>query len=275
MNHNLKRLVCIGEDGFVTLAALKWLSDVGASFSMLDRMGKVHLVTGPTAPSTARLRRAQALATSDGRALPIARGLIAAKLGGQELVVRDELKNEEKATVIKMLREKLSTATTLDAIRAIESAAASEYWSLWKNVPILFPRKDAELVPSHWLRFGSRHSPLTGGPRLAVTPGNALLNYLMALGETECRLALVACGLDPALGFIHRDTANRDSLALDLIEVFQWALVTRGTSTLTARQVRSTQLVQRKGLDAPTKDGMENATRELDSCPRLLRVAVH
>jgi hypothetical protein len=29
------------------------------------------------------------------------------------------------------------------------------------------------------------------------------------------------CGLDPGLGFVHSDTANRDSLALDLIEVIR------------------------------------------------------
>jgi hypothetical protein len=62
VGHGLRRLVCISEDGFATLSALKWLADVGASFLMLNRSGKVLLVTGPTAPSDSRLRRAQALA---------------------------------------------------------------------------------------------------------------------------------------------------------------------------------------------------------------------
>jgi hypothetical protein len=30
VGHGLKRLVCISEDGFATLSALKWLADVGA-----------------------------------------------------------------------------------------------------------------------------------------------------------------------------------------------------------------------------------------------------
>ena len=59
VNHNLRRLVCISDDGFVTLSSLKWLSDIGASFVMLDRIGKVVFVTGPTAPSDARLRLAR------------------------------------------------------------------------------------------------------------------------------------------------------------------------------------------------------------------------
>lgn len=221
VNHRLKRLICIGNDGYLTLGALRWLSEVGASFVMLDRMGKVRVVTGPVSPSEARLRRAQALALTNGRAVPIARELISAKLEGQAVVLAESLKNEEKASIVKTLRQRLSTADTLEAITAIEGRAASEYWSAWNDVPILFPRRDAERVPIHWLRFGSRHSPLTGGPRLAINPANALLNYLNAVAEGECRLAVVACGLDAGLGFIHTDTANRDSLALDLIEVIR------------------------------------------------------
>ena len=45
IGHKLKRLVCISEDGFATLAALKWISDVGASFVMLNRNGKVLFAT--------------------------------------------------------------------------------------------------------------------------------------------------------------------------------------------------------------------------------------
>src|ERR1700732_1662012 len=64
IGHGLKRLVCISEDGFTSLSALKWLADVGASFVMLNRTGKVLFVTGPIASSDVRLRRAQALAHS-------------------------------------------------------------------------------------------------------------------------------------------------------------------------------------------------------------------
>ena len=60
---------------------------------------------------------------------------------------------------------------------------------------------------------------MSGGPRLAVTPVNAILNYCFALLEAESRLAVSALGLDPGLGVgLHTDTANRDSLALDVLE---------------------------------------------------------
>src|SRR2546429_7503542 len=100
VNHRLKRLVCIGDDGFITLSALRWLSDVGASFVMLDRLGKVLVVTGPASASEARLRRAQALALSNGTAAQIGRELIQAKLRGQETLAREKLNDSATANVI-------------------------------------------------------------------------------------------------------------------------------------------------------------------------------
>jgi len=73
-------------------------------------------------------------------------------------------------------------------------------------------------VPEHWHTFGARISPLSGSPRLAANPPNAILNYLYALLESEARLAAAALGLDPGLGVLHVDTPNRDSLACDLME---------------------------------------------------------
>jgi CRISPR associated protein, Cas1 family len=77
---------------------------------------------------------------------------------------------------------------------------------------------DVARVPDHWRSFGGRISPLTGSPRLAANPPNAILNYLYALLEAEARGAASAMGLDASLGVLHADTPHRDSLALDLLE---------------------------------------------------------
>jgi CRISPR-associated endonuclease Cas1 len=238
VNHRLKRLVCISDDGFITLSALRWLSEVGASFVMLDRLGKVRVVTGPTSPSEARLRRAQALALGNGMAVRIGRELISAKLRGQEILVREKLKNVSAANSIAGLEDRLAGADEIGAIRGIESSAAAEYWTAWRDLPVLFARKDVTRVPTHWLRFGTRHSPLTGGPRLSVNPANSLLNYTNAVAESECRLAASACGLDPGIGFLHTDTANRDSLALDLIETIRPAIEAWLLDWLTSESLR-------------------------------------
>jgi CRISPR-associated endonuclease Cas1 len=218
VNHNLRRLVCISGDGFVTFSALKWLSDIEASFAMLDRTGKILFVTGPTATSDSRLRHGQSLALGNGSALVISKELISAKLQGQENLVRDRLKDSVMADVIAGFRTRLADAENLDAVRLLEAHAAVAYWNAWRDVTILWPKSDVRRVPAHWRTFGTRASPLTGGPRLAVNPPNAILNYCFALLESESRLALVALGLDPGIGFLHPPRAYRDSLALDVME---------------------------------------------------------
>src|SRR5271165_5193029 len=121
VGHGLKRLVIIGNDGFVSLGALQWLADQDASLTFLDRVGKVLFVAGPTAPSDARLRRAQALALKNGVGLEISRALIHAKLEGQELLVREWLKDSVSASVIAGLRVKLSEADRVEVIRVLEA----------------------------------------------------------------------------------------------------------------------------------------------------------
>lgn len=219
VGHGLKRLVVIGSDGNVSLAALRWLADQNASFVMLDRDGSVTTTAGPVRSSDVRLRRAQALALQNGVALRLSRELVDRKLAGQERVAAHDLESESVALSIRQCRTDLAEAFSIDAVRQIESQAAKAYWSAWRNLPILFPQKDLPHVPEHWRTFGSRISVLTGSPRLATNPVNSILNYLYALLEAETRLAAVTLGLDPGIGVMHVDVPYRDSLALDLMEV--------------------------------------------------------
>jgi CRISPR-associated endonuclease Cas1 len=218
VGHGLKRLVVIGSDGLISLAALRWLADQKAAFAMLERDGSVLATTGPVRSSDARLRRAQALSGQSGVAIQIARKLIDKKLVGQERVARHKLLVDETADRIARYRGELLKADTPERIRLIESQAASVYWAAWHALPINFPRKDELKVPAHWRVFGARVSPLTGSPRLAANPPNAILNYLYAVLESESTLAAAALGLDPGMGVLHVDAEARDSLACDLME---------------------------------------------------------
>ena len=218
VGHGLKRLVVIGSDGMVSLSALRWIADQNASFVMLERDGRVLTTTGPVRASDARLRRAQALANQSETSMRIARELIDKKLSGQEQVARHKLLAVANAEAIHRCRCELAEAESPDIVRLIESKAASAYWAAWRSLAINFPRKEESRVPAHWRAFGARISPLTGSPRLAVNPPNAILNYLYCLLESESRLAASALGLDPGMGVLHVDTPYRDSLACDLME---------------------------------------------------------
>jgi len=219
IGHGLRRLVVIGSDGFVSLAALRWLADQDAAFVMLDRDGSVLATTGPVCSSDARLRRAQALAHQSGIALEISKDLLDKKLIAQEQLVREKLRSSGAAADrIAEMRRGLPVCQSVEALRVLEALAAKAYWSAWRPVPVGFPTKDFARIPEHWRTFGGRESPLTASPRLAVNPPNAMLNYLYALLESEARLAIAALGLDPGLGVMHFDSPSRDSLASDLME---------------------------------------------------------
>jgi CRISPR/Cas system-associated endonuclease Cas1 len=158
--HELKRLVVIGSDGVVSLAALRWLADQDAGFFMLDRIGRVLAITGPVKPSDARLRRAQSLANESGIALSIARELISQKLIAQQRVALKYFQNSSAVFAIVNARNGLAAATSSDEIRLYESRGALAYWTAWHSLAITFPRIDLQRVPEHWRTFG-KASPVS------------------------------------------------------------------------------------------------------------------
>ena len=218
IGHNLRLLVVVSCDGYISFAALQWLADQKAAFVMLERDGSVLATVGPVHSSDVRLRRAQALATQSDTALRIALELIDKKLEGQEQVARHKLLAPGNANRIRCYRSELAEADSIEQVRSVEAAAAIAYWSAWRSLPITFPRKDEQRVPDHWRIFGARMSPLTNSPRLAINPPNALLNYAYSVLESECTLAAAAVGLDAAMGVLHLDKKGRNSLSCDLAE---------------------------------------------------------
>lgn len=222
IGHALKRLIVIGGDGFISLAALRWLTDQKAAFVMLERNGSVLATTGPVHRADARLRRSQACLGHSESRLDISRHLITMKLVGQERIARNKLRNARTADAIASFRNAVSSATTIDDVRTVEARAGAAYWTGWSGVEMRFPKKDAARVPEHWLTFGSRTSPLSSfSLRVAINPINAILNYVYAVLESETRLAISAMGLDPGMGLLHLDSERRDSLACDLMEVIR------------------------------------------------------
>jgi CRISPR-associated endonuclease Cas1 len=216
--HSLARLVVIGSAGSVSLEALRWLADLGIGFLHLDRDGRILTHSAEQGVDSPHLRRAQALALYTPIGLEVARYLLTQKLAGQRDVLQQLPRQQQLKDAFDDAARCLETASTLDELVFAERDAALAYWNAWRSVEVCFGNSDAQRVPSHWLRFGRRSSPLTGSPRLAVNPANALLNYVYAIVEAETRIACLAVGLDPGLGIVHADYRARDSLALDLME---------------------------------------------------------
>src|SRR5262249_30845485 len=161
----LKRLVILGHSGTISLEALRWLHDLGASVTQIDADGNVLLTSAPPRTDEVRLRRAQALAPWTGMGMVIAHQLLCRKLAGQTRAV-DQAPGAtaETSEALRQALADLNEAGDPERLRFVEARAAAVYWHAWASVPVRFARKDEHAVPEHWRTFGSRTSPLTASP---------------------------------------------------------------------------------------------------------------
>src|SRR6201999_2632954 len=105
-----------------------------------------------------------------------------------------------------------------DSVRGLEGAAAVSYFGGVRAV--LGPQ-----VPDE-LRSASRSR------RPPVDRFNALASYGYGLLHTAVMRAVLASGLEPALGFFHTPRSAAHPLVLDLMEIFRvplWDLVVVGS----------------------------------------------
>lgn len=230
-SRKLRHIVACGHaGGFITFDALRWLCDTGVAFSQLDWNGAVIIASGPHGPHRPTLRRAQALVCSGvvpKAAVAIAQEILRVKLCGQAAVSGLFGFTDASAT-IRTLADGIASEADGTRMLSVEAEAAWVYWNLWERMPVRFARRNPQRLASNgrwrpgridlWLTFGARTSLLSGKPSRATTPGNALLNYLYAILESEMTTALLARGLDPGIGMFHADIDGRSSLALDAME---------------------------------------------------------
>ena len=102
------------------------------------------------------------------------------------------------------------------------------------NLDALIPREDFEF------KDRNRRPPLD---RV-----NCLLSFLYTLVMHDTRSALESVGLDPQVGFLHRDRPGRPSLALDVMEEFRVFLADRiALSLINLKQVTGNQFEQSQG----------------------------
>ncbi len=227
----LDRLVVIGHTGFITLEAMRWIKDIGASFVQIDADSNVVAMSVSEWYSSSRhLRRAQVLAaeTEDGRRLLtelLKEKLIEqARLADELLFYRPAKEGRDRRSpdpqgVILAQIDELERAKTMNELRVAESIAGRIYWQCFANVPISFDRGWRADVPEHWHRAGPRTSPIDRKrAKRALTPAHALVNYLAAILQTEATIAAQRMGFDPTIGLMHADKRYRPSLASDLME---------------------------------------------------------
>lgn len=215
--HMLESLVCIGRVA-VSPQLLGFCAEQGISICYLTPQGRfLARVEGPVSGNVL-LRRAQYRASDDPEACAaIVRNMLAGKIHNQRAVLArgwrdhgDRLGNvpafQHALKRLKRIPQRLLHETTIDVLRGLEGEAAQSYFGVFGQLV---------RVESPRLQFGGRNRR---PPRDAF---NALLSFFYTLLTHDCRSALESVGLDPAVGFLHRDRPGRPSLALDLAEEFR------------------------------------------------------
>lgn len=242
--HMLSSVVVYGGI-FLSPALIEACAAHGIVIVLLDRNGRFQArIEGPVSGNVL-LRRAQYRVSDQPD--DIVKSLLMGKIANQRAVIMRALRDYgyEYPQFVKMaltdvadrLARNLSfiNAHNLDTItlRGMEGDAAKLYFSIFNH---LIRSPDAELA----FKGRSRRPPLD--------PINALLSFLYTLLTHDCRSACEGVGLDPAVGFLHRDRPGRPSLALDLMEELRPVLADRLVlSLVNRRQVRAHDFVTRDG----------------------------
>jgi CRISPR-associated protein Cas1 len=217
----------------------------GMTLVLLDRAGRFEArIEGPVSGNVL-LRRAQYRASE--RPEPVVRSFVIGKVANQRSVLMRALRDygEEYAdgdrVAIAAVADRLANVLRrvefgnepLEQLRGAEGEAANLYFGVFDH---LIRSPDSAM---HW-RGRSRRPPLD--------PVNALLSFLYTLLTHDCRSAAEAIGLDPAVGFLHRDRPGRPSLALDIMEELRPALVDRlALSLINRRQIQASDFETREG----------------------------
>jgi CRISPR-associated protein Cas1 len=242
--HMLGSVVVFGAT-YISPSLIGALARGGVTVVLLDRQGRFEArIEGPVSGNVL-LRRAQYRAADEPD--DIVRGIVSAKIANQRAVLMRALRDyseefsPERRAAIEMATERLGrilqrvafASEGAEVMRGAEGEAANVYFAVLDHL-IRSPDPDIRF------RGRSRRPPLD--------PVNALLSFLYTLLTHDCRSAAEGVGLDPAVGFLHRERPGRPSLALDLMEELRPILADRlALSLLNRRQLRAGDFETRDG----------------------------
>ncbi|HDR16472.1 MAG TPA: type I-C CRISPR-associated endonuclease Cas1 [Desulfobacteraceae bacterium] len=225
--HTLGGIVCFGNvlcSPFLMGSCAE--RDVAVSF--LSEHGRfLARVQGPVSGNVLLRREQYRRADDMDMSARIARSVLTGKVANSRTVLRRALRDhpekvdntslEDAAGKLGHSLENIQSGLPLDTLRGIEGESAHTYFGVFDH--LIVSQKDG-----FSFRERNRRPPLD---RV-----NCLLSFIYTLLMHDVRSALESVGLDPAVGFLHRDRPGRPGLALDMMEEFRPFLADRLTLSL-------------------------------------------
>lgn len=211
--HNLEGIVTMGWDIGMSPQLMGACAEASITISFCNPNGRFLAAVAGFTPGNVLLRREQYRRADDEEAsVRIAREMIAAKIVNGRALLLKSLRNRERpelkniCDILAQSARQARVCTTREELLGVEGFAADVYFSGFRHCQTV---EEESLL----FKVRSRRPPLD--------PVNALLSFLYSMLAHDARSALESCGLDAAVGFLHRDRSGRPGLALDLMEEFR------------------------------------------------------
>lgn len=220
--HTLGGIVCFGQVSCSPFL-MGFCSDNDVAVSFLTEHGRfLARVQGPVSGNVLLRREQYRWADDEVKSISIARAVVIGKITNCRTVLQRALRDHPEKIDKSLLQKAVDRLNailmhvrqdiSLDTIRGYEGEAAKVYFRVFDA--LITSRKDYFVFHER-----SRRPPLD---RV-----NCLLSFFYTLVVHDVRAALESVGLDPAVGFLHRDRPGRPSLALDMMEEFRPFLADR------------------------------------------------
>lgn len=229
--HTIGGIVCFG-NVLCSPFLLGFCAERGVAISFLTEYGRfLASVRGPVSGNVLLRRKQYRMADDTGVTRRIAAILVTGKVANCRIVMnratRDHGDKIDTAAVrsasesLNRIMSRISAAATIDEVRGFEGQAAAMYFSVFNH---LIVDQKADFM------FTDRNR------RPPLDEVNALLSFIYTLLMHDIRANLEIVGLDPAVGFLHRDRPGRPGLALDMMEEFRPVIADRLVLSLINRR---------------------------------------
>ena len=196
-------------------------NNIGMSF--LTEHGRfMARVQGPVSGNVLLRREQYRQADSPDFSAAMARFTLTGKIANSRTVLQRAMRDhgdkiaqsevEQAVSVLGDALKRIETISNLDELRGVEGETARSYFSVFDHL-ITSQKSD------FFFKGRNRRPPLDNV--------NCLLSFLYTLLLHDVRSALEGVGLDPGVGFLHRDRPGRPGLALDMMEEYRSFLADR------------------------------------------------
>ena len=229
--HNLENIVCFTWQG-ASPALMGACAERNIGLTFLTPNGRFQgRVTGRVKGNVLLRKKQFEWSEKEAQSIPIAQSFLLGKISNCRKVLERAIRDHAMLVDVEALTGASNfMKETLKAIpqckstgdlMGFEGSAAKIYFGVFDHL-ILHQRDD------FFFKERNRRPPLDNM--------NALLSFLYTLLTNETASALETVGLDPFVGFLHRDRPGRPSLALDLMEELRPVLVDRLALSLVNRK---------------------------------------